>query len=242
METNDEMLQNSQTYDIINADVSSAQPCGIRCGARAFTPSSPNLLKLRLTSVTLLLTRKASARACRVGTTHVAKWTRSCCVMHCQLAFCGNPKRTTCWYGCFVGPTVWHSLRCPSLHALVAELVEAQVDFCHALVDAEGLSEGLQSWHDARGQVDSQLLRYALSTSILRKSQTYDMLVRMFRRPSRGIRCGARAFKPSSPNLLKARSTCVTLSLTRRASARACRVGTTHMAEWTAAAAFCIVN
>ena len=65
METNDEMLQNSQTYDIINADVSSAQPCGIRCGARAFT-TSPNLLKLRLrsfTSVMVSLTSMAEARA-----------------------------------------------------------------------------------------------------------------------------------------------------------------------------------
>ena len=69
---------------------------------------------------------------------------------------------------------------------------------------------------------------------MLQKPQTYDMLVRMFRRPSRGIRCGARALRPSSPKLFSLRSTCVTLWLTRRASARACTVGTTHMAKWTA--------
>ena len=43
--------------------------------------------------MTLWLTRKALARACRVGTTHMAKWTADswafhcrCAVMHCQLA------------------------------------------------------------------------------------------------------------------------------------------------------------
>ena len=37
-------------------------------GARAFRPSSPNSLERRSTFVTVLLTRIASARACRVGT------------------------------------------------------------------------------------------------------------------------------------------------------------------------------
>ena len=36
-------------------------------GARALRPSSPNLLPPSLTSMTVSLTRKASARACRVG-------------------------------------------------------------------------------------------------------------------------------------------------------------------------------
>ena len=53
---------------------------------------------------------------------------------------------------------------------------------------------------------------------------------------------GARALRPSSPKKLKVRSTLVTLLLTRKALARACRAGTTHTAEWTAAAALCIVN
>ena len=47
-----------------------------RCGARALRPSSPNSLEPRLTYVTVLLRRIASARACRVGTrqrqTHAA--------------------------------------------------------------------------------------------------------------------------------------------------------------------------
>ena len=64
------------------------------CGARALTPSSPKLFMLsRWTSVMVRLTRRASARACRIGTRHMAKWTAdlwafhcSCAVMHCQLA------------------------------------------------------------------------------------------------------------------------------------------------------------
>ena len=61
--------------------------------ARALRPSSPKLLWSRQTRVMVLLTRRASARACRVGTTHMAKWTAdplafhcSCAAMHCQLA------------------------------------------------------------------------------------------------------------------------------------------------------------
>ena len=72
------------------------------------------------------------------------------------------------------------------------------------------------------------------TTKLLRTSQTYDMMNRMFRWTSRGPRCGARALRPSSPNLLPRRSTFVTVLLIRRASARACRVGMTHMAKWTA--------
>ena len=62
-------------------------------------------------------------------------------------------------------------LRCPSLHALVAKLVAAQVDFCNGLVDPKGFSEGLQNWNEAHGQVGSRLVGvslhlfcYALST------------------------------------------------------------------------------
>ena len=57
-----------------------------RCGARALRPSSPNSLEPRLTFVTLLLTRKESARACRVGTTHMAKWTADPWAFHCSCA------------------------------------------------------------------------------------------------------------------------------------------------------------
>ena len=59
---------------------------GPHCGARALRPSSPNLLPHRLTFVTLLLTRIASARACRVGTTHMAKWTADPWAFHCSCA------------------------------------------------------------------------------------------------------------------------------------------------------------
>ena len=60
-----------------------------------------------------------------------------------------------------------------------------------------------------------------------------NRMVRMFRRPSCGTAAGG-ALRPSSPKLLPPRSTCMTVLLTRKASARACRVGTTHMAKWTA--------
>ena len=80
-----------------NSRIASKILCGAshcpHCGARALRPSSPKLLPPRRTSVTLLLTRRASARACRIGTMHMAKWAAdswafhcSCCVTHCQLA------------------------------------------------------------------------------------------------------------------------------------------------------------
>ena len=55
-------------------------------------------------------------------------------------------------------PQPWHSLRCPSLEALVAELVLSQVDFCHALVDMQGIGEGLHrvgTTHMAKWTADS---------------------------------------------------------------------------------------
>ena len=61
MDTNHEMLQKSQTHDMMNSAV--ARGC-----ARAFTPSSPIWFCLRSTSFMVLLMRIASARACRVGT------------------------------------------------------------------------------------------------------------------------------------------------------------------------------
>ena len=94
METNYDMLT-SQTYDMMNRMVRMFRRPGRgpRCAARALRPSSPKMFLPRSTFVTLWLTRKASARACRVGTTHIAKWTAdpwafrcSCCVTHCQLA------------------------------------------------------------------------------------------------------------------------------------------------------------
>ena len=66
----------------------------------------------------------------------------------------------------------WPPLQCPSLEAFFAAVVVVeQVDICNGLVDTKALGEGLQSWHDAHGQVDSrltgvslQLCCYALST------------------------------------------------------------------------------
>ena len=49
-------------------------------------------------------------------------------------------------------------LRCFSLHAVVADLVEAQADVFYGLVDAKRVGEGLQRWHEAKGQVDSRLV------------------------------------------------------------------------------------
>ena len=82
-------------------------------------------------------------------------------------------------------PQPWPPLRCPSLHALVTELVVKQVDLRHGVVDTERVGEGLQSWHDAHGQVDSrpvgvslQLCCYALSTgssACLAQTCTRDM-------------------------------------------------------------------
>jgi len=61
-------------------------------------------------------------------------------------------------------------LQCPSLEALVAEVVAAQVDVCNALIDTKDIGEGLAELARGNGQVDSrlvgislQLLRYALS-------------------------------------------------------------------------------
>ena len=66
-------------------------PC---CGVSAFKPSLPNLLSLRPTSFMVLLTRNASARACRVGTrqrpsgqqTHGRFTAAVLNYLHCQLA------------------------------------------------------------------------------------------------------------------------------------------------------------
>ena len=52
----------------------------------------------------------------------------------------------------------WPPLRCSSLEALFAELVAAQVDFCHGVVDPKSIGEGLQSWQNAHGQVDRRLV------------------------------------------------------------------------------------
>ena len=60
-------------------------PC---CSARALRPSSPKLFFIRLTRLTVLLTRKASARACRVGTTHMTKWIADLWAFHCSCLFC----------------------------------------------------------------------------------------------------------------------------------------------------------
>ena len=52
----------------------------------------------------------------------------------------------------FHSPAAVALLRCFSLHALVADLVLAQVDFFYGLVDAERVGEGLQSWHEAKAK------------------------------------------------------------------------------------------
>ena len=92
IDTNYEMLSKSETYDMMVRMFrrSSRSP---HCSARALRPSSPKLFLPRLTRVMALLTRKASARACRVGMMHMAKCTGdswvfhcNCCVMHCQPA------------------------------------------------------------------------------------------------------------------------------------------------------------
>ena len=57
--------------------------------------------------------------------------------------------------------------RCPSLEALVTEVVVAQVDACDGPVDTKGVGEGLQSWHDAHCQVDSRVAGVSLQHSQL---------------------------------------------------------------------------
>ena len=52
----------------------------------------------------------------------------------------------------FHGPAAAALLRCFSLHAVVANLVVAQVDTFYGFVDAEPVSEGLQSWHEAKAK------------------------------------------------------------------------------------------
>ena len=57
----------------------------------------------------------------------------------------------------FHSPAAVALLRCFSLHALVAYLVVAQVDFFYGVVDTNRVGEGLQSWHEAKAKwtVDS---------------------------------------------------------------------------------------
>lgn len=54
---------------------------------------------------------------------------------------------------CSTAPQPWPPPRCPSLKALVAEVVVAQVDFCHGLVDLQGVGQGLKSWHEAMAKL-----------------------------------------------------------------------------------------
>ena len=61
-----------------------------RCGGRALRPSSPKWLLLRSTVVTVLLIRKASAKACSVGTRQWPSWQPSrdgtVSAFHCSCA------------------------------------------------------------------------------------------------------------------------------------------------------------
>ena len=116
----------------------------------------------------------------------------------------------TPWYGWFVGPAV-ALLQCPSLKALVAEVVAAQPGVFNGLVDPEGIGEGLGIKQD-----EEILRRHALSPIC---SEVWDV-------PVSFVRCGGgRAFTPSSPKLFLLRSRILTVWLIRKASARACGVG-----------------
>ena len=123
----------------------------------------------------------------------------------------------------------------PQKHELSAHVVAfvcfshmLDTDACHlprlisVMLSLTSIAEARAWLNESTGQLSGPQVKW---------TQTYDMMVRMFLQPSLGPRCGARAFRPSSPKLFKLRSTSVTLLLTRRASARACRVGTAHMAK-----------
>ena len=99
------------------------------------------------------------------------------------------------------GPLWW-----PSLKALVADLVVAQVDTCDRLVGTEGVGEGLGI---------KKLRRFCGAKVACACHRRFAV-----------VRCsGGRAFTPSLPKLLLWRSTCLTVWLIRKASARACGVG-----------------
>ena len=124
--------------------------------------------------------------------------------------------------GSTTAPQPWPPLRCPSLHALVADGVAAHVDFCNGLVDPKGGSKGL---------VPSQVIWH---TTVAVQETRLHLPWFHSRPPNHVPRCGARALRPSSPNLLPLRLTFVTVQLICKASARACRIGTRHMAKWAA--------
>ena len=60
---------------------------------------------------------------------------------------------TTLWYGCFVGPAAAPAALSPSLKALFAEAI---------FVYPKSRYKGLQSWHDAHGEVDGILVGVSL--------------------------------------------------------------------------------
>ena len=65
-------------------------------------------------------------------------------------------------------------MRCPSLEALVAEVVVAQVNGCDGPVDANGVGEGLQRWHGANGQ-DSRLVGVSLRLFCIMHCQLFHI-------------------------------------------------------------------
>ena len=102
------------------------------------------------------------------------------------------------------GPLWW-----PSLKALIADLVVAQVDCCDRLVDPQGVGEGLG----------------------IKKLRKFCGVMRLVQHAVKCETCpsplcgGGRAFAPASPKLLLLRSTILTVWLIRKASPRACGVG-----------------
>ena len=108
------MLQKSQTHDMMKGCLWVCRetrlplfqsPRGAaRCGVSAFTPSSPNWFSRRSTVLMVLLTRNASARACRVdrrqrpsGQQTRGRFTAAVLnYLHCQLAVCEDCRAHSC--------------------------------------------------------------------------------------------------------------------------------------------------
>ena len=99
--------------------------------SRALRPSSPSLLLPSKTSVMVLLTQKASARAW--ASKSWEDFVASCAESNMQSISFVSTTLPQC------GP-----LRRPSLEALVAKLLAS---LCHRVVDPQGVDESLHNWH-----------------------------------------------------------------------------------------------
>ena len=178
-----------------------------RCGGRALRPSSPKWLLLRSTVVTVLLNRKTSAKACKVGTRQWPSWQPS---WHAALRRVAS--RVASRHVLYI-TYLYHSLSISDFY------ISCSMEVKWTLRHGAEMPWNPKPSHDAR-MVLSQVSTIAHRCA---KSR--------FRRLSRG-RCGGRALRPLSPKWFLLRWTVVTVLLTRKTSAKACKVGTRQWPSW----------